>query len=85
MKLEATPRLQLSLFRGPDRWVSRQVVASSSQPGRRYTLARDAAGAWGCSCPAWVYDPLRRPCKHIRLAMASAAAVVAHPPGEDAP
>lgn len=56
---------QLPLFAGRDRWVRRFPVASSSDPDTSYTVATDAAGRWGCSCPAWVHDPLRKPCKHI--------------------
>lgn len=56
---------QLPLFAGRDRWVRRFAVESASDPATTYTVATDAAGRWGCSCPAWVHDPLRRPCKHI--------------------
>lgn len=59
---------QLALFRGADRWVHRQTVPSSSTEGKSYVVASDAAGRWGCSCPAWIYDPTRPACKHIRAA-----------------
>ncbi len=57
---------QLALFRGAERWVKRFHVPSTTTPGRRYVVAVDAAGGWGCSCAAWIYDPRRRPCKHIQ-------------------
>lgn len=57
---------QLALFAGADRWVLRFRVASETEAGALYTVAIDAAGRWGCSCPAWIYDPTRAPCKHIR-------------------
>ena len=57
---------QLDLFRARDRWVRRWTVASTTDPERCYTVAVDAAGAMGCSCPAWVHDPERKPCKHLR-------------------
>ncbi|MFW6012268.1 MAG: SWIM zinc finger family protein [bacterium] len=59
---------QLPLFAGADRWVRRLRVASETEPGVVYTVAVDAAGRWGCSCPAWIYDPARPACKHIRAA-----------------
>lgn len=65
---------QLALFAGADRWVVRLAVASESEPGLTYTVAIDAAGDWGCSCPAWIYDPARPACKHIRAAQAARAA-----------
>ena len=57
---------QLPLFRSADRWVVRFRVASETDPRVSYTVAVDAAGRWGCSCPAWIYDPERTPCKHVR-------------------
>lgn len=62
---------QLPLFRAADRWVVRFRVASETDPRVSYTVAVDAAGRWGCSCPAWIYDPERRPCKHVRSVQAA--------------
>lgn len=56
---------QLPLFRARDRWVKRWTVSSSTDPQISYTVAVDAAGNLGCSCPAWVHDKERRPCKHL--------------------
>ncbi len=64
----AADEQQLSLWRGRDRWVRRFEVASHSRDGVIYVVAIDAGGAWGCSCPAWVHDPKRSPCKHISAA-----------------
>jgi hypothetical protein len=62
---------QLPLFAGADRWVLRFRVVSESDPRIAYAVAIDAGGRWGCSCPAWIYDPTRRPCKHIRALRAA--------------
>jgi hypothetical protein len=55
---------QGSLFGPRDRWLHRWRVASRSTPGKRYTVAVDAAGAWGCSCFGWIYHRAR--CHHIQ-------------------
>lgn len=57
---------QLPRFASADRWVLHFRVASATDARLAYTVAVDAAGRWRCSCPAWVYDPARSPCKHIR-------------------
>lgn len=57
---------QLALWRGGDRWVKRWHVESLTVPGRRYVVAIDAVGKWGCSCGAWIYASSRSACKHIR-------------------
>ena len=49
-----------------DKWVQRWEVASHSNPNRTYTVAIDAEGNWGCSCPAWTRHMPRKDCKHIR-------------------
>jgi hypothetical protein len=71
---------QLRLFATrPDRWRDRRRVPSTSRPGEAYTVARDAAGRWGCSCPAWTHDPTRQPCKHLLAAGLGVAALEPNP------
>lgn len=53
--------VQLVLWKHPDVWVERWLV-DSRQGGRAYVIARSATGAWGCSCPRWVYH--RERCWH---------------------
>jgi hypothetical protein len=43
-------------------WVARYSVPRSSGAGA-WTVAKDAKGAWGCSCPRWRFK--REQCKHI--------------------
>jgi|GEM_PF-5029960 hypothetical protein len=43
------------------RWVARWLVLGDQ--GHDYTVAKDAAGCWGCSCPRWKFK--REECKHI--------------------
>ena len=57
---------QPRLFGPRDRWVHRWRVPSRSVPGKRYTVAVDRTGAWGCSCPGWIYHRAR--CVHIEAA-----------------
>lgn len=45
-----------------DKWVKRWDVEGST--GNSYTVAMDAEGNYGCSCPAWVFR--RGECKHIQ-------------------
>lgn len=47
------------------RWKDLYKVESDSRPGVSYVVARDASGAWGCSCPAWIFHTPRKDCKHI--------------------
>lgn len=56
--------VQLVLWKHPDVWVERWLVDSRSEVGRRHVVARSAIGAWGCSCPRWVYH--RERCWHLR-------------------
>jgi hypothetical protein len=50
-----------------DKWVSRRYVGSDSNPNKTYTVAVDAEGNFGCSCPAWTRSKQRRQdCKHIK-------------------
>jgi len=46
-----------------DRWVKRWQVPSESDPDKTYTVAVDANGNYGCSCPVWKFRRLQ--CKHI--------------------
>jgi len=56
---------QLTLWRGRDRWIRRWAVPSTTDD-TTYTVAVDAAGNFGCSCPGWIYTVPRTDCKHIR-------------------
>lgn len=47
-----------------DKWKVRWKVPSESDPDKVYTVARDAEGQYGCSCPVWKFR--RRECKHIQ-------------------
>ena len=48
------------------RWIEKWYVDSDSGPGKKYTVARDAAGEFGCSCPRWKFQRGGRvDCKHI--------------------
>ena len=51
-----------------DKWVQRWKVESSSS-SRMYTVAVDAEGNYGCTCPAWKFQKgaqkERKDCKHI--------------------
>jgi hypothetical protein len=52
-----------------DKWVQRWYESSDSNPEKVYTVAIDAEGNWGCSCPAWTRNRGRLKngeCKHIR-------------------
>lgn len=49
-------------------WVARYSVPRSNGAGA-WTVARDAKGAWGCSCPRWRYK--REQCKHIGAVIVS--------------
>jgi hypothetical protein len=44
------------------RWVQKWEIQGSR--GDIYTVARDADGNFGCSCPVWKFK--REECKHIR-------------------
>ncbi len=66
--------LQLALWRGADRWLKRIQVPSVTTPEHHYTIGIDVAGQLGCSCPAWIYDSRRRPCKHIQRYLRSKGA-----------
>ncbi len=55
--------VQLVLWKHPDVWVERWLV-DSRHGLHRYVVARSATGAWGCSCPRWIYH--REQCWHIR-------------------
>jgi len=46
-----------------DRWVKRWQVPSSDG-SKTYTVAVDANGNYGCSCPAWKFRRIE--CHHIR-------------------
>jgi hypothetical protein len=47
------------------RWIERWSVDSDDLE-REYTVARDAAGEFGCSFPAWKFNRTRSgECKHI--------------------
>lgn len=35
-----------------------------------YLVTLNDAGEWACSCPAWIYSPKRKPCKHIARVLA---------------
>jgi len=61
-----TSPAQLHLFVAADRWVERHIVLSTTDDGVSYTIGVDKGGRYGCSCPAWIYDPKRQDCKHIR-------------------
>lgn len=53
----------------PDRWVKRWSVPSESKTDLVYTVAVDADGIFGCSCPSWTRNRKRlqhQKCKHIR-------------------
>lgn len=47
-----------------DKWKTRWKVPSESDPDKEYTVAQDAEGEYGCSCPVWKFK--RRECKHIQ-------------------
>jgi hypothetical protein len=49
------------------RWIEKWFVIGTS--GKKYTVARDAAGKFGCTCPAWKFQKgsNRRDCSHILL------------------
>lgn len=47
-----------------DRWVKRWQVPSESDPDKTYTVAVDANGNYGCSCPVWKFRRIE--CHHIR-------------------
>lgn len=50
------------------RWTQKVRVESMSSD-KKYTLAMDAKGDLGCSCPAWKFQKGPRcACKHIRKA-----------------
>lgn len=50
-----------------DKWIERWEVPSHSNPSRVYTVAIDAEGNWGCSCPAWTRNRHKwGDCKHIK-------------------
>ncbi len=53
---------------GQDKWVRRWEVESSNSM-HTYTVAVDAMGNWGCSCPVWKFKRLE--CKHIQKIKAS--------------
>lgn len=47
-----------------DKWKIRWKVPSESDPDKTYTVAQDAEGEYGCSCPVWKFR--RQECKHIQ-------------------
>jgi predicted nucleic acid-binding Zn finger protein len=49
-----------------DKWIQKWQVQGST--GKAYTIAVDAAGGYGCSCPAWIFQKAgqKSDCKHIR-------------------
>jgi len=47
-----------------DKWVKRWQVPSSSDSGV-WTVAVDADGNYGCSCPVWRFR--RQECHHIKM------------------
>jgi len=54
------------------RWIHKWQVASRSNPDKTYTVARDAAGHYGCSCPHWI-NRLQKTggeCHHIKQVIA---------------
>jgi len=71
------PVKKLTGTSGP--WAELYEVESSSRPGLSYIVGKTDAGAWGCSCPAWVYRSPRRHCKHITQVLASLAGGAALP------
>jgi len=44
-------------------WKVRWDVPSESNPSKSYVVAQDGDGAFGCSCPRWIFG--RHQCKHI--------------------
>lgn len=50
-----------------DKWQTRWSVASFSDPDKKYTVAKDFQGNFGCSCPAWIFKHKKQGhhCKHI--------------------
>jgi len=54
-------------------WVLRWQVKSHSDPARRYTVAVDEHGAWGCDCPQGKFHRDRGPCKHVKQVQAGQA------------
>ena len=68
----------------PDRWIERFKVPSSSSDSI-YTVAQDAQGVWGCSCPAWTRNRARLKngqCKHILQVLDDPDAYRDDPPEE---
>ena len=47
------------------KWV-RKIKVPASTEGQFWTVAQDAEGNWGCSCPVWKFS--RKKCKHILFA-----------------
>ena len=47
-------------------WVKRWKVRSSTDGRKKYTVALDTQGDYGCSCPAWTRHTPRVNCKHIQ-------------------
>jgi hypothetical protein len=47
-----------------DKWLKRWQVPSSSDNGV-WTVAVDADGNYGCSCPVWRFR--RQECHHIKM------------------
>lgn len=52
----------------PGPWMQRYSVPRSHGDGT-WTVAKDAKGAWGCSCPRWRFK--REQCKHIQAVIDS--------------
>ena len=48
-------------------WAEFYTVDSFSDPAKQYVVAKSAQGAWGCSCPRWIYHRTETgDCKHIK-------------------
>ena len=45
------------------KWVKRWEINSRTKYGSTHTVAMDAQGNFGCSCPVWKFK--RRECHHI--------------------
>jgi len=53
-----------------DKWITRWPVVGTS--GKKYTVAQDREGNFGCDCQSWMFQPRerwlngkRRDCQHI--------------------
>jgi hypothetical protein len=64
----------------PDKWIKRWKVPSHSSD-KVYTVAQDATGEYGCSCPVWKFK--RQECKHIKEVKDGAYASIDAPPAKE--